>query len=66
MTTGMSWNEKQQKVDKVFPHHLTHYTQKLLADQKRVEGKKATGSDDSDEDRPKKKSGKSNGKSKKR
>ena len=48
-----------------FPSFYSLYS-KLLADQKRTEGKKAAGSDDSDEDRPKKKSGKANGKSKKR
>ena len=62
----MSWNERPQKVDNFF-HPFIHYTQKSLsADQKRTEGKKAAGSDGSDDDdRPKKKSGKVNGKSKK-
>jgi len=45
-----------------FIHSL--YSNVLLADQKRTEGKKVTGSDDSDDDRPKKKSAKVNGKSK--
>ena len=62
----MNWNERLQKVDKSFSHPFTYHTQKLLADQKRVEGKKAAGSDDSEDDHPKKKSGKVNGKSKKR
>jgi hypothetical protein len=63
--TGMSWNERPQKVEKI-NFILLFYTQNYLADQKRTEGKKAVGSDDSDDDRPKKKSGKANGKSKKR
>jgi hypothetical protein len=36
----------------------------ILADLKRTEGKKAAGSDDSDDGRPKKKSAKANGKTK--
>ena len=64
--TGMSWNERPQKVDKAFLILIFIMLNFFLADQKRVEGKKATGSDDSDDDPPKKKSGKTNGKSKKR
>lgn len=64
--TGMSWNERPQKVDQVFSTFYLLYSKKILADQKRVEGKKAAGSDESDDDRRKKKSGKVNGKSKKR
>jgi nucleosome binding factor SPN SPT16 subunit len=49
---GDDWDELERKAAK--------------ADQKRVDGKKAAGSEDSDEEGPKKKSGKTNGKSKKR
>jgi len=47
---GDDWDELERKAAK--------------ADQKRTEGKKVAGSDDSDDDRPKKKSAKANGKSK--
>ena len=61
-TTGMSWNERPQKVIKLFFSFIRSlYSVLLLADQKRTEGKKAAGSDDSDEERPKKKSAKANG-----
>lgn len=53
-------------MDQVFSTFYLLYSKKILADQKRVEGKKAAGSDESDDDRRKKKSGKVNGKSKKR
>ena len=59
----MGYNERPQKIDKTFP--FIYYTQKILADQKRVERKKAAGSENSDDDRPIKK-GKANEKSKKR
>ncbi|KAF8163125.1 FACT complex subunit SPT16 [Crassisporium funariophilum] len=47
---GDDWDELERKAAK--------------ADQKRVEGKKTAGSDDSDDDQPKKKAGKTNGKAK--
>ena len=66
---GDDWDELERKAAKgersFFDISFIHCTQKkLLADQKRTEGKKAAGSDDSDDDRPKKKSAKTNGKSK--
>jgi hypothetical protein len=57
---------KAAKGGQSFSHSLFIILKKLLADLKRVEGKKAAGSEDSADDRPKKKSGKTNGKSKKR
>jgi hypothetical protein len=58
----MSWNERPQKVTETSKLIYSLYSN-LSADQKRTEGKKAAGSD-SDDDRPKKKSAKANGKAK--